>query len=224
MLDLFEGCGLIYQIHEYVTFLLRYKFSDKMRTTPNFLDKYQEEWDNTFSSLDWNLFFEEHKVEPLNEEVKINIKKLFDTLLQPIKSELTPKGFIAGINEYLIWMVYFDAILSFFLYFHDSSSRKNEVFQQILEYYQFFRSIVEKRHDLIPEPWNRTPLERFSENEQKENVRLRQLERQKQEIQNRGPCPECGAVGQQIISYGQQWHCKQCGRRWLKNPRKKHQK
>jgi len=222
MIDLFEGCGLVFQIQEHVSLLLKFRFSDKMRTTPNFLDKYEQEWDSTFSSLDWDLFFEEHKLEPLNEQVKANIKELFDTLLQPIESELNPSGQIKGINEYLIWMVYCDAILSFFLYFHDSTSRKNAVFQQLLEYYQFFRSEVEKRHDLIPEPWNRTPLQRFSVHQEQENVRLRQLERQKQEIASRGPCPECGSVGQTIMSYGTQWHCKNCGRRWLKNPRKKH--
>lgn len=221
MIGLFEGCGLIYQVQEYVSFLLKYRFSDKMRNTPNFLDKYEQEWDNTFTNLDWNLFFEEHKIEPLNEEVEINIKKLFNRLLEPIESELKPSGYIKGINEYLNWMVYFDAILSFFLYFHDNESRKTELFKQLLTYYRFFRSEVEARHDLIPEPWNRTPLARFSENEQKENVRIRQLERQKQKIASRGPCPECGAVGQQIISYGTQWHCKNCGRRWLKKRRRK---
>jgi len=221
MIDLFEGCGLIYQIQEYVSFLLKHKFSDKMRTTPNFLDKYEQEWDDTFLNLEWNLFFEEHKIEPLTEQVKANIRKLFNRLLEPIESELKPSGFIEGIDEYLNWMLYFDAILSFFLYFHDGDSIKNEVFQQILDYYRFFRSEVETRGSLIPEPWNRTPLERFSENEQEEIARVRELEKQKQEVASRGPCPECGAVGQTIISYGTQWHCKQCGRRWVKKRRKK---
>lgn len=221
MLDLFEGCGLIYQIQEYVSFLLRYKFSAKMRTTPNFLDKYEQEWDNTFTNLDWNLFFEEHKIEALTEQIKANIKDLFDRLLEPIESELKPSGYIKGIDEYLNWMLYFDAILSFFLYFHDSESRKTEVFKQLLTYYQFLRSEVEARGSLIPEPWNRTPLERFSENEQEEIARVRELEKQKQEVASRGPCPNCGEQGRQIMSYGIQWHCKSCGRRWLKNPRHK---
>ena len=211
----YKDCGLVGQIEAYINSLLRHRFSYKMKSTESFLSKFEQAWNDSFFKINWEQFFEKHRLEPLTEEVKANIIRLFNAMLEDLEG-------IKGINEYRTWMLHFDVVLSWFLYFNGYESSKTEVFQQVLEYYRFLRTEVEARGSLIPEPFNKTPLERYWQHERTEQARIRVVERKKQEILNRPACPECGAVGQQIISYGLQWCCKQCGRRWLKNPRKKH--
>ncbi len=168
MYDLFEGCGLIYQLTKFIDESLGF-FSEKLKARSDFLEIREQKWDKAFHSFEWINYFEKHEIEPLTEEVKANIRELFERLAQPIESTLEPSGFIKGIDEYLVWMLNFDVILSYYLYKVDSNAYNTETWQKIKQYYDFLRSEVEKRHSLIPEPFNTEPLERFWQNQKKQH-------------------------------------------------------
>lgn len=224
MYDIYEGCGIVYQIEKYLSYGLNLLFSWSMKNRladAKYFEKLEKEKLELFIRTDWQGFFSKNEPIELTEEVKAKITDVFDSLLEPIDSQLDLKGYIDGINEYVNYLVYLDTILSWFFYKIGEESTKSEVFQTVLKYYRFLGSEVEKRGYLIPEPWNVQPLARYNRNREIDKARVRGLERKKQEITSRGPCPECGSRGSDIMSYGQQWHCKQCGRRWLKNPRRK---
>lgn len=217
MFDIYEGCGIIYQIEKHLAEESHLAFSWNMKNRlaeAKYFEKLEQEKLEVFMRTDWQGFFEKNESIELTEEVKASIRNLFDRMLDPLDD-------VQGINEWVNYLVYLDTILSWFLYKIGEESIKREVFQEILKHYRFLRSEVEKRGYLVPEPWNVQPLARYNGNRERDKARVRELERKKQEIASRGPCPECGSRGSDIMSYGQQWHCKKCGRRWLKNPRRK---
>lgn|GEM_PF-4360331 len=224
MYDIYEGCGIIFQIEKYLAKELHMMFSWSMKNRlaeAKYFEKLEHEKLEAFIRTDWQAFFEKNEPVELTEKVKASITRIFNSLLEPIDSQLDSRGYIDGVNEYVSYLIYTDVILSWFLY-KVEESMKSEVFQTVLNYYRFLRSEVERRNFLVSEPWNIQPLTRYNNSRETEKARVRELEQQKRELTSRGPCPECGSRGNNIMSYGLQWHCKKCGRRWLKNPRGKH--
>ena len=211
MFDLYEGCGLVFELAKHMSELLKYHFSDKMREQPNYLEIYEETWDKTFHHANWLKYFHEYGITELTEEIKQNITEIFEKLSEPIESILEPSGYISGINEFLYWLLNLDVVLSHFLYYGNGlKESENPTFQQIKQYYDFLRNEVEKRQYLIPEPFNIQPIQRFMNKLESERARIRVQQRREQEIQSR-ECPHCGARGRQVIKKGSgRAFCKNC--------------
>jgi len=195
--------GLFAQIDKAVWQILKMRITDKLKMIPNFFDRTLDKmWSQAFSEVEWCVFFELNPPYPLCAEIMAEII-----------------SYCENTEEFDTFQVWSDMILMY--YMDKCNDDKSPQFKAILEYYNFMRSETEKRGLEIIKPWNVNPLERFSKYQQLEQTRI-QIERQKQEeIANRPPCPKCGAKGSQIMSYGNSWYCKNCGRKYLKHSTKK---
>ena len=101
--------------------------------------------------------------------------------------------------------------------FVDNGLEDSEQAEQLHQIYLILKGEIEKRPTLPQLPQQDGFLNYI--NIKQTLIQKEQLKQQ--EIINRPQCPSCGAKGSDIMSYGASWYCKKCGRKFLKNPRKK---